>query len=68
MQLSRHRLAFVRDNKLNLVYYGLLEQYSDPGETRELLLSNVSVYTNDTANIFMMFQSFTSVEITTIFR
>ncbi len=40
---------FVRDYKNNLVYYGNLEQYSDPGDKRELLLSNVSVYKNDTA-------------------
>lgn len=39
---------FVRDHRLELVYYGLIEQYSDPGEDRELLLSDVSVYTNDT--------------------
>ena len=39
---------FVRDHTTDLVYYGLIEQYSDPGEIRELLLSDVSVYTNDT--------------------
>ncbi len=37
---------FVRDHKYDLVYFGRLEQYSDPGENRELLLSDVSVYTN----------------------
>ncbi|AEJ19909.1 hypothetical protein [Gracilinema caldarium] len=38
--------VFVRDHKYDLVYFGRLEQYSDPGENRELLLSDVSVYTN----------------------
>lgn len=37
---------YVRDHKYGLVYFGKLEQYSDPGEERELLLSEVSVYTN----------------------
>lgn len=37
---------FVRDHKYNLVYFGRLEQYSDPGEIRELLLSDVSVFSN----------------------
>jgi hypothetical protein len=36
---------YVRDHKLNLVYYGLLEQYSDPGEERELIIINVAVFT-----------------------
>ena len=38
--------VFVRDHTVDLVYFGVVEQYSDPGETRELLLSDVSVYSN----------------------
>jgi hypothetical protein len=37
---------YVRDLKYDLVYFGRLEQYSDPGELREILLSEVSVYKN----------------------
>jgi len=37
---------FVRDHKNDLLYFGMLEQYSDPGELRELLLSDVTVYMN----------------------
>jgi hypothetical protein len=38
---------YVRDHKLKLVYFGSLEQYSDPGEERELLLANVLVFSED---------------------
>jgi len=38
---------YVRDYKLKLIYLGSLEQYSDPGEERELLLSNVRVFSED---------------------
>jgi hypothetical protein len=38
---------YVRDHKLKLIYYGLLEQYSDPGEERELIITNVSVFTEN---------------------
>jgi hypothetical protein len=38
---------YVRDHKLNLIYYGLLEQYSDPGEERELIITNVMVFSED---------------------
>jgi hypothetical protein len=38
---------YVRDHKLKLIYFGSLEQYSDPGEERELLLSNVHVFSED---------------------
>jgi hypothetical protein len=38
---------YVRDHKLKLIYFGYLEQYSDPGEERELLLKDVSVFTDD---------------------
>jgi len=38
---------YVRDYKLKLIYLGSLEQYSDPGEERELLLSDVRVFSED---------------------
>jgi hypothetical protein len=38
---------YARDHKLNLIYYGLLEQYSDPGEERELIITNVMVFSED---------------------
>ena len=38
---------YVRDHKLKLVYFGRLAQYSDPGEVRELILSDVQVFTED---------------------
>lgn len=38
---------YVRDHKLKLIYFGNLEQYSDPGEERELLLSDVRIFTED---------------------
>lgn len=37
---------YVRDNKLDLTYIGLLEYFSDSGEKRELVLNNVSVFSN----------------------
>jgi hypothetical protein len=40
--------AFVRDHKLNLVYYGFIRNYSDSGKDRELVLENVGVFANDT--------------------
>jgi hypothetical protein len=39
---------YVRDHKENLVYYGWLEAYSESGDDRELLLSDVEVYTDET--------------------
>jgi hypothetical protein len=39
---------YVRDHKENFVYYGWLEAYSESGDARELLLSDVEVYTNET--------------------
>ncbi|GHV94666.1 hypothetical protein AGMMS50293_09860 [Spirochaetia bacterium] len=38
---------YARDHKLNLIYYGLLEQYSDPGEERELIITNVRVFSEN---------------------
>jgi hypothetical protein len=38
---------YARDHKLDLIYYGLLEQYSDPGEERELIITNVMVFSKD---------------------
>lgn len=39
---------YVRDHQEELVYYGWLEAYSETGDDRELLLSDVEVYTNET--------------------
>jgi hypothetical protein len=39
--------VYVRDHKLKLIYYGYLGQYSDPGESRELLLTDVQVFLED---------------------
>ena len=38
---------YVRDNKLKLIYFGDLEHYSNSGEERELLLTEVKVYTEN---------------------
>jgi hypothetical protein len=38
---------YIRDHKMHLVYFGLLMHYSDPGEVRELVISDVSVYSED---------------------
>jgi len=39
----------VRDHKLDLYYYGRIEAWSDSGQDRELLLKEVEVYKNSTA-------------------
>ncbi len=39
--------VFIRDHKVDLVYYGWVESYSESGEERELLLTLVEVYSND---------------------
>jgi hypothetical protein len=36
--------AFVRDHKLGLTYYGWIDVFSDSGEERELILTEVDVY------------------------
>jgi hypothetical protein len=38
---------YIRDHKQKLTYYGNLKQYSDPGEDRELLLTDVQVFSED---------------------
>jgi hypothetical protein len=38
---------YIRDHKIHLVYFGLLKHFSDPGEIREMVLSDVSVYNED---------------------
>jgi len=38
----------VRDHKNNLVYDGWVQSFSDDSENAELLLRDVSIYTNDT--------------------
>lgn len=37
----------VRDNKNNLAYFGMLKAYSDTGEIREIILTDVDVYFSD---------------------
>ena len=39
---------YVRDHKRDLIYYGYISLYSDSGEERELVLTDVSVYENGT--------------------
>ena len=39
---------YVRDHQEELVYYGWVEAYSESGDDRELLLSDVEIYTNET--------------------
>jgi hypothetical protein len=38
---------YIRDHKMHLIYFGLLRHYSDPGEVREIVISDVSVYSED---------------------
>jgi len=38
--------VFVRDHKLDLIYYGTISVFSDSGMTRELLMTDVDVYDN----------------------
>jgi hypothetical protein len=38
---------YVRDHKLDLLYYGAVENFSETEKTRELILANVSVFRND---------------------
>lgn len=38
--------VFVRDHKLDLIYYGWISAYSDSEKERELLLRDVQVYSN----------------------
>jgi hypothetical protein len=40
--------VFVRDHKLDLVYYGWIQLFSDSGKSRELVLREVEVYSNST--------------------
>jgi len=42
--------VFVRDLKEQLVYYCYISTWSDSGEDRELILSDVSVYSNETGD------------------
>ena len=41
--------VFVRDHKVDLVYYGWIQSYSESGQVRELLLRDVRVYKNKQA-------------------
>ncbi len=43
--------VFVRDHKLDLVYFGWILAYSDSEKERELLLRDVEVYSNKTGNL-----------------
>lgn len=39
--------VFVRDHKLNLIYFGAVEVFSDSGKQRELVLTEVDVYDDE---------------------
>jgi hypothetical protein len=39
--------VYVRDHKYNLIYYGAIKSYSDPEEDRELILTDVQVFSSD---------------------
>lgn len=41
------RWVFVRDHKLDLVYFGWIDTFSESGAERELLISDVEVYSNE---------------------
>lgn len=43
--------VFVRDHKLDLLYFGWISVYSDSERERELLLRDVRVYTNSTSEL-----------------
>lgn len=42
--------VFVRDHKVDLVYYGWVQGYSESGQGRELILRDVRVYKNKQAS------------------
>jgi heme exporter protein D len=42
----KSKWVYVRDHKLNLLYYGWINLYSDSEKPRELLLIDVKVYNN----------------------
>ncbi len=45
-----HSWVFVRDHKLNLLYFGEIFAYSDSDRDRELILKNVTVHDNASGN------------------
>ncbi len=47
-EINRNRWVIVRDNKLNLAYYGWIKFYSDSEKVRELVLNSVTTYSNST--------------------
>jgi hypothetical protein len=44
---SEFQWASVRDSKANVIYLGQIRHFSDPGELHELVMHDVSVYTNE---------------------
>jgi hypothetical protein len=44
---SEFQWAYVRDSKANVIYLGQIRHFSDPGELHELVMHDVSVYTNE---------------------
>lgn len=42
-----HDWVYIRDHKLNLIYYGNITVFSDSEKERELILENVDVYKED---------------------
>ena len=47
----------VRDHKLDLLYYGWIDAYSDSGENRELFLKEASVHDNETGDFLYKVES-----------
>lgn len=44
---SEFQWAYVRDLKSNVVYFGQIRHFSDPGDLHELVLHDVTVFKND---------------------
>ncbi|MFX0201725.1 MAG: hypothetical protein ACFFCW_36895 [Candidatus Hodarchaeota archaeon] len=45
--IPEYEWVLVRDHKINLLYFGWIEAYSESYKDRELLMGDVSVYDND---------------------
>jgi hypothetical protein len=44
---ARDQWVYVRDGKLGVVYFGYISAYSEFGDERELIISDVSVFSNE---------------------
>lgn len=43
---------FIRDHKLNLIYFGYIARYSDSGKERELVIDDVSVFDENSVLLY----------------